>query len=167
MAHKFTAEIHILGINPFVFVPPRILDLIFEHAGKSRGPIPVKGTIHKLPYKQTLLRYAGYWRLYINTDMLTDSPKYVGKTITISITFDPEDRSIPLHPKLGVALNKNLKAKSIFNVLPPSLQKEINRYLSGLKTEESLNKNIKRAIDFLLGKEKFIGRPPLQATRQK
>jgi len=32
------------------------------------------------------------------------------------------------------------------------------RYLSFLKTEESLDRNITRAINFLLSKEQFIGR---------
>lgn len=35
---------------------------------------------------------------------------------------------------------------------------EIVRYLARLKTEESLEKNIKRAINFLLGNERFVGR---------
>jgi hypothetical protein len=48
--------------------------------------------------------------------------------------------------------------KDYFNSLPTSRQNEILRYLNNLKTEASLNKNILRAINFLVGKENFIGR---------
>lgn len=163
MPKKFSAIIEIIGINPFVFVPDKILEKIFEAAGKSKGAIPVKGTINKLAYKQTLVKYARYWRLYINTIMLKDSPKHVGRKISVSIEHDPEDRSIPLHPELSEALNKNLKAKRAFESLAPSLQKEINRYISRLKTGKSVDNNIKRAIGFLLGRERFAGRPAIKS----
>jgi len=40
----------------------------------------------------------------------------------------------------------------------PGRQKEIARYINNLKSEELVEKNIKRAIGFLLEKERFIGR---------
>ncbi|MBA3827680.1 MAG: DUF1905 domain-containing protein [Taibaiella sp.] len=92
--HHFQAPLNIIGINPFVFVPEKILALIFEQAGKSKGHIPVCGTVNSLPYKQTLVRYAGEWRLYINTAMLKNSPKRVGEVIDITIGYDGETRTI-------------------------------------------------------------------------
>lgn len=65
--YTFLATIEIIGINPFVFVPEEILKFIFEKAGKSKGPIPVKGTMNSIPYTQTLMKFRGEWRLYINT----------------------------------------------------------------------------------------------------
>jgi hypothetical protein len=76
--HKFQATIDIIGINPFVFIPENILKDIFKQAGKEKGPIPVKGTINAKPYKQTLVKFKGYWRLYINTTMLKNSPNRIG-----------------------------------------------------------------------------------------
>lgn len=155
---KFKADIAIIGINSYVVVPESILNEIFEQAGKSKGAIPVSGTINKQPYKQTLVRYSGLWRLYINTTMLKKSPDRVGETIDVTIGFDPSDRTITPHPKLIDALEKNPAAKSIFDSLSPSLRKEIVRYISFLKTAESVDKNVIKAIDFLLGKGKFVGR---------
>ena len=87
--HPFKAEIKLIGINPFVFVPEKILSEIFKKAGKDKGHIPVCGTINGVPYTQTLVRYSGEWRLYVNTVMLKNSPKRIGETIEISIAFDP------------------------------------------------------------------------------
>jgi hypothetical protein len=70
---KFNAEIKIIGVNPFIFVPAKVLRAIFKQAGRSR-------------------------------------------------------------------------------------QQEIVRYISFLKTEESIDRNILRAIDFLTGKGRFVGR---------
>ncbi len=154
----FNARIEIIGINPFVFVPDDILTDLFKQAGKDKGKIPVKGTINELPYKQTLVKYSGAWRLYINTLMLKNSPKRIGETIAVSIEFDPSDRTILPHPKLVKALEEKQEAKLVFEGLRPSLQHEIVKYIANLKTEESIDKNIIRAIDFLLGKARFIGR---------
>jgi len=158
---EFNGEIQIIGINPFVFVPNHILENIFEQAGKAKSPIPVCGTINGKPYQQTLMRYQGEWRLYINTLMLEKSPKKVGETISLTVAFDPADRSVKPHPKFLHALKNNPAAKLKFEDLIPSLQKEIIRYISSLKTEKSVDANVKRAIDFLLGRSSFVGREKL------
>ena len=49
-------------------------------------------------------------------------------------------------------------AKKIFDQLAPSLQKEIVRYIHNLKTEESMDRNVEKAIQFLHGKQRWIGR---------
>lgn len=157
-SYTFWTTIEIIGINPFVFVPEEILNAIFEKAGKSKGPIPVKGTVNTIPYTQTLMKFRGEWPLYINTTMLKNSPKRIGEQIEISIAYDPKKREIPIHPKLLKALNENKEANTVFQNLRPSLRYEIIRYISHLKTEESIDKNVLKAIAFLLGKGKFVGR---------
>ncbi len=158
MKFNFKAEIRILGINPFVFVPEDMLKEIFKQAGKDRGHIPIEGTVNGRPFKQTLVKYSGHWRLYINTTMLRKSPERIGETIELTIKFDAVSREIDPPEKFVFALNKNRAAKSVFDKLPPSRKKEIARYLACLKSEQSLDKNIDRAINFLLGKERFVGR---------
>jgi hypothetical protein len=154
----FNANIELIGINPYVLPPDKVLAKLFEEAKKDKGPIPIKGSINGNPYKQNLVRFKGAWRLYINTTMLKDSPKRIGEHIEVCIAFDPEERTIAVHPEFIKALAKNKTAKNVFDSLRPSLQKEIVRYLANLKTEESVTKNIPKAIDFLLGKGRFVGR---------
>jgi hypothetical protein len=156
--HNFKAAIDIIGINPFVFVPDQVLKAIFKQAGKDKGHIPVCGTINDNAFKQTLVRYSGSWRLYINTTMLKNSPQRIGETVEVAIEFDPINRIIEAHPKLLKAFEENQAAKKVFDSLPASRQKEIIRYISNLKTEGSIDKNVNRAIHFLLGKDRFIGR---------
>jgi hypothetical protein len=61
--HKFKARLGIIGINPFVHVPKKILSDIFKSAGKEKGHIPICGNINGKPYRQTLVKYSGEWRL--------------------------------------------------------------------------------------------------------
>lgn len=155
---SFSARIEIIGINPFVYVPQNVLNSIFSDAKKDKGPIPVRGVINGKAFTQTLVRYSGEWRLYINTLMLKDSPRKIGEIIQLSLEYDNEERIIQTHPAFIQALNKNKLAKKNFDSLSPSLQKEIVRYISRLKTEVAIAKNIEKTIGFLLGKNKFIGR---------
>jgi len=157
-AHHFKARIELIGINPFVYVPEPILKEVFRQAGKEKGHIPVCGAVNRKPYKQTLVRYSGEWRFYINTTMLKDSPKRIGELIEVSMRHDQEDRTIQPHPDLAKALRANKAAKKVFDGLPASRQKEIVRYIGALKTPESVKKNIERAIGFLLGSNRFVGR---------
>lgn len=156
--HEFFDTIKIIGINPYVSVPETILKEIFIVAKKEKGPIPIHGSINGKPYLQTLVKYAGEWRLYINTIMLDNSPKRIGEKIQVTIAFDPNERKIEMHPLLLKALNENKNAFSVFESLPPSRKKEIIRYISHLKTEEKIKENVSKAINFLLGNERFIGR---------
>src|SRR5215831_10559178 len=142
---KFKAEIDIIGVNPFVFMPDAVLKSIFKQADKDKGPIPIRGTINDNPYRQTLVKYRGPWRLYINNTMLTNSPKRIGEIVLITVEYDPVSRNIKPHPKLVKAFKENKDAKKNFDSLSPSRQNEIVRYISSLKTEESVIRNIKRA----------------------
>jgi len=155
----FKAQLDLIGINPFVAVPEPVLQEIFRIAGKDKGPIPVKGTVNGQPYMQTLVRFKGAWRLYINTSMLQNATQRIGEKIEVTITGNDDPPALLKAPAgFEAALKKDKAARAVFENLPPYLQKEINRYLLQLKTAESLHRNIQRAINFLKGKERFIGR---------
>jgi hypothetical protein len=154
----FSTKIYKIGINPYVLIPPAVLKEIFKQANKTKGPIPVCGKLNGYLFIQTLVKYSGKWRLYLNGPMRKAARIDVGDIATVKIEFDPRPREIEMHQKLKAALEKNKKAKTIFSQLPPSRQKEIIRYIGFLKSEEAVDKNVKRAIGFLSGKERFVGR---------
>ena len=154
----FAATLEIIDGNPFVLLPPPVLDSVFEEVGRRKGPVPVRGTINERPYQQTLVKFRGDWRLYVNLQMLNDSPRRIGEEIMVSIQVDTSDRRIKPHPKLVAMLKATPAAQAVFDDLAPSRQKEIVRYIDGLKTDQSVDRNVARARDFLLGKGRFVGR---------
>lgn len=155
---QFTASLAIIVGNPHVLLPTPILERIFQQANKDKGAIPVRGTINGRPYQQTLVKYSGEWRLYVNLKMLKDSPRRIGEEVDVKVEFDPSDRTIVPHPKFLKGLAGNAEANRVFEALSPSKQKEIIRYIANLKTEASVDRNVTRAINFLLGKGRFVGR---------
>lgn len=155
---KFKAKIEIIGINPFVFLPENVLKQLFKQANKDKGKIPVNMKIDGHSFTQTLVKHSGHWRLYLNTPMRRAAGKEVGDTARFGISYNDKVKVIPLHPKLLKALKRDKAAKKIFDSLSPSRRLEIVRYISFLKTEESINRNVDKAINFLKGKTRFVGR---------
>src|SRR5687767_1965099 len=138
----FKATIYKLGINPVVDPPDDVLAHVFESAGRSRGPIPVCGRLNGADYIQTLVKYRGKWRLYINGQMLKDSGLSVGDMANVEIKFDPRPREVPMPELLRDALAIDAAAAAAYERLTPSRQKEILRYLGSLKTDASRARNI-------------------------
>jgi hypothetical protein len=155
---SFSARIIKLGINPCMDVPLPVLKELFKKAGKSKSPIPVKGKLNGKPFIQTLVKYQGAWRFYLNTPMRNAAGIDEGDMAHVEIDFDPKPRIIPMHPGLIHALSQNKKAKEVFDKLVPSRQKEIVRYLNSMKTAESVKRNITKIIKHLSGKQPFAGR---------
>jgi len=153
---SFSAKIQIIGINPYVLLPSLVLKYIFQKAGKDRGAIPVQLKIGSKDFIQNLVKYSGKWRLYLNTPMRNAACKDVGDKIDIQIDFDPTPRTTPMHPKLKKAFKENKEAKIAFDQLSPSRQKEIMKYINFLKSEDSVDKNIQRAITILTSSKPFI-----------
>ena len=154
----FSAKIYIIGVNPYVLLPSAVLNYIFQKSGKEKGAIPVKLKIGREKFIQNLVKYSGKWRLYLNTPMRKAARKDVGDTIDIHIDFDPKPRTTPIHPRLEEAFKENPNARNVFEKLAPSRQKEILRYINFLKSEESVDKNVQRAISHLTDNKPFIGR---------
>lgn len=154
----FKATIAIIGINPYVLLPDKVLAALFLAAGREKGPIPVRGSIDGQPFLQTLVRYSGDWRLYVNTPMMKATGKGPGDVAVFEVAYDSQARIEPMPVRLQQALNKHPDAKNAFDALAPYLQKEMKRYINQLKTEASIDSNVDKAIRFLLGKGRFIGR---------
>jgi hypothetical protein len=156
--HTFTTALELIGVNPFVQLPDAVLTAICTQAGRTKGPIRVYGTINGQPYQQTLVRYAGQWRLYVNLSMLANSPRRIGEIITVAVAFNPAAPPALVSAAFEKALAETPAARRVFDALPPSRQLELVRYLARLKSEASLAHNLDRAIRFLLGKNRFVGR---------
>src|SRR5688572_9894000 len=106
----FRAKIFIIGINPYVLIPTAVLNLVFDQAGKNKGPIPVRGKLNGKPFIQTLVKYSGQWRLYLNDPMRKAGRCEVGDVASVSLTFDSRPRTTPMPPQLKAALLENKEA---------------------------------------------------------
>lgn len=147
----FSAEVRKIDINPYVRVPTDVIAKLQQDAQKEKGPIPVKGTLQGKPFSTTVVRFRGMWRLYLNTDMRRTANVEVGDQVTIGVQFDSATRTVPAPREFTLALSKNKQAEEAFKKLAPSRQKEILRYLNSLKQAETLERNIEKVVQILLG----------------
>ncbi|RLT27559.1 MAG: DUF1905 domain-containing protein [Chloroflexi bacterium] len=150
---RFRAPIYIVGINPLVDVPDRVLTALQRQSGIERGPIPVQGTLNGAPYRQTIVRYAGAWRLHLNGPMRQAAGIEAGDTASVTVEFDPTPRATPMPPLLLKAFSATPKARAAYDALSPSRQNEIRRYLASLKQEATIRRNVERVIAHLLGED--------------
>jgi hypothetical protein len=148
---SFTATIAILGVNPYVRVPERQLKRLFVAAGRDKGPIPITVTLKGKDFKQTLVRYRGDWRLYLNTPMRETANKRVGDRVTLTVEFDPNPRVQRMPTAFRTALRGSQEARRAYDDLPPSRKSEILRYLNHLKTKASLERNVRNVVGHLTG----------------
>lgn len=148
---SFNATIALLGVNPYVSVPGPALKRLCEAAGRDKSPIPIKVTIEGTSFRQTLVRYQGDWRLYLNTPMRKAANKQVGGRLKLVVEYDPTTRAERMPAALTQALRKDNLARLTFDRLAPSRQKEILRYLNHLKTKSSLERNVANVILHLRG----------------
>ncbi len=150
MKFSFKARIYKVGINPCVKVPKRISNKLIA----TKGYIPVKGKIEDHFFQQTLVpvKNEGY-RLYVNGPMLKGANLKLGQTAHFTIEQDTleRNRDHPMHMAFKGRLAEHDLLET-FQQFTPSRQKEINRYLNNLKSEEALNKNIDKLIRALKGK---------------
>lgn len=171
----FTSRIARIGVNLYVTPAAGVLRAIFAQAKRKTSPIPVRGTLQGAPFQQTLVRYAGAWRLYLNGPMLKAAgiaadgsgaghgrqPLKVGDRVRVELAFDPAPRTFPMPPAFERALalaqkSKNPNERAVyaaFFALAPSHQKEINRYLGFAKTPETLARNIAIVLAHLRGEK--------------
>lgn len=164
---KFTSEIKIINGNPYVRPPDKILQQLFIQAGKDKSPITVKGEINGAKFKQSLVRYQGDWRLYVNIIMAKAAhigfkksiSEIVGTNVDFEIEYDNSPPTFKMLPFIKEVLDKNVDAKKNWDKLIPSRQKEILRYFSWLKSEEARERNVSKLLSALTQKEtRFMAR---------
>jgi len=134
----FKAEIYKTGINYCVDVP----EFITSEMTATKGYIKIKGTVNNFLFKKSLVPVKnGLYRLFVNIPTLKGVNTAVGKTANFEIEQDFEvvKKEYPVPKMLTEQLTKR-KLIEDFNNLTESRKKKILKYLSFIKTEETLQK---------------------------
>ncbi len=140
----FSATIYIVGINPCVDVPEWVSGTL----QKKPGFIPVKGTVnvHKFIGNLVPVKHKPY-RLYLNLQMRQGAKADVGDVVTVTLENDFSTRVLPMPRALAQTFKLYPEAKEIWKGLPPSRQKEVKLYVSRLKSDEAIERNIDKLLN--------------------
>jgi hypothetical protein len=153
-ALSFTATVEIIGINPHVIVPDKIVAALLAKAGKKALPVPVAARVNETAYTANVVRYAGAPRLYLHGAVRKEAGVEVGDTVRIALAYDAKPRLRPAPAELLAALEESPQAKARWEALAPSHRKEFVAYLDNLKSQEALARNVERTIAMLLSRRK-------------
>jgi hypothetical protein len=142
--HQFKARIYKNGINFCVDVPAEITALLIA----VKGYIRIKGTVNGFEFTKFLVPVKnGPYRLFVNMITLKGAKTNAGEVAEFVIEQDEEnlEKEFPMPGRMTELLKeKNLAAA--FEALPYHRRKDILRYLHGIKTTETLEKNIQKVI---------------------
>jgi hypothetical protein len=147
MPERFSVSVYKLGINPCVDVPVEV-----SRAFAKKGYIPVRGTLNGHPIRATLVPMgSGRYRLFLNGEMRKRANVSVGDQVDLELEMDTQSRTVPMPADFALALQRNEAARTVYEQLSPSRQKEILSYLNWVKQPETLKRNIDKIIAKLEG----------------
>lgn len=152
MTYHFKAKIYKTGINWAVDVPQTIV----REMTPEKGYIRIKGQINNFDFIQTLVpvKNASY-RLFVNQIMMKGGKTALSETATFAIEQNRTlvEQLYPMPQSLSNALTKHLLHEQ-FKMLSVSRRKDIFKYLSSLKNNETIQRNIDKLIIQLQNKDK-------------
>lgn len=153
MSVNITSRIKIRGINPYVLVNAKQASAL---RNGWRKPMPVLVTLNGQPRKPARVNLMpagdGSFYLYLNGPLREASGTSVGDRVVARVSFDAAYRGGPTHrvpPALGHGLRARPRLARAWDALTPSRQKEILRYLAGLRSQAALERNIEKILAML------------------
>jgi len=125
-------------------IPPEIIESL--KAGKKP---PVKVTINGFTYRSTVAVMGGNYMVGVSAENRAGANVNGGDKIEVNIELDTEPRELELPAEFKKALEKNAKAKKVFESLSYSRKKVHVLPITTAKTDETRQRNINKAIDIL------------------
>lgn len=157
-----SAEILIRGINPYVLISK---DQAEKIKTGWRKPLPVVIRVNGQPAESWHINMMpagnGDFYLYLHGDVRKASSTNIGDTVSVEIAFDVNYRNGPqaMPEWFAKALADLPIASANWNKLSPSRQKELVRYMCGLKSSKAKSTNLERALNVLSGADdRFMAR---------
>jgi len=157
--HVFVGRIYKIGMIRYVDVPG---DVSKELDGGAH--VPVAGTVDGVALRSTLVsRGRNAYRLAIHGDIRRKLRVDAGAVVEIAICRDEEPREPELPPALVLALRNAPKAQRVFRGMTTALRRQIVRYLVAVKSQETLERRVKKFVQRLERRERPGAKPKLKA----
>lgn len=147
---KFKTKIFTGGGNTAGFwIPADVIDSF----GKGKR-VPVVVTINGYTFRNTIASYEGKFAIGVSMEHREKANIKVGDTVEIELVYDDKPREVEVPDYMQKELNKNPKAKEIFEKLAYSHKKEYVRWIIEAKKEETRNARLSKLNQMILDKSK-------------
>ena len=151
---RFTAKIEgkeagvVAAITPPVDVPEFY---------RTRGRVPVRGTINGFPYRSSLSPCAGRHMMQVNKLLLAGAGAQPGDIVDVVMDRDDEERTVEAPPLLKKALVKSKTAQANWQKLSFTHKKEMALAILGAKQEETRARRLEKLVEVLKTGKKWTG----------
>lgn len=120
-------------------------DEIVEKLGAGKRP-PVAVTINGYTYRSTVAVMGGKFMVGVSADVRDHAKVAGGDKVEVTLELDTAPRVLPVPADLQKALDKDPKAKKVFEALSYSRKQRLVIPVEKGKTQETRARNIAKAI---------------------
>lgn len=150
--HVFSGRMYRVGLIRFVDVPAEVSQAI----GNGAAHVAVRGEVDGVAVQSTLVsRGKGCYRLAIHGDIRKKLKVDAGAIVEIAIERDEGPREPVLPPALVLALRNSPKAQKAFRRMTTALRRQLVRYLTSVKQQETLERRVVKMVGMLERRQKL------------
>lgn len=150
--HVFSGRMYRVGLIRFVDVPAEVSQAI----GNGAAHVAVRGEVGGVAVQSTLVsRGKGCYRLAIHGDIRQKLKVDAGAIVEIAIERDEGPREPVLPPALVLALRNSPKAQKAFRRMTTALRRQLVRYLTSVKQQETLERRVVKMVGMLERRQKL------------
>lgn len=150
--YKFTAEL-IEGKRGGVGIQ---IPFSVEKEFGTKGQVKVKATFDGESYRGSLVpMWDGMHYIVVKKSIREAIGKTFGEKVKVTIVKDTESRTVEIPKDFESELNKNPKAKDIFDNFAYTHKKEYVRWIADAKKPETQQRRLHKAIEMIAGGKKY------------
>jgi hypothetical protein len=135
------------GTTMGMIVPPEIV----EQLGKGKRP-PVKVTINGYTYRSSVAVMGGKFMVGVANEHRKPAKVENGGTVDVTLELDLEKREVTVPPELAKALSKDKAAKTAWDKLSYSHQRQHAEPIANAKAEDTKARRVAKTMEMLKAK---------------
>ena len=144
MGERFETIVRLEGKSATMFEVPLDVRAVF---GRARPPVLV--TINGYTYRSTIAAYGDRYYLPLNRHNRQGAGVAAGDRIEVTVDADPEPRRVEVPPDLAAALQESDAARTNFEGMSFSHQREYVEWIAEAKREETRERRVASAVERL------------------
>lgn len=117
----------------------------------------MKGTINGYPFRSSLMPMSGQHRMIVNREIREGAGVKAGDTVSVVMERDQVERKVEIPAPLKKELAKSKAAKDRWTTLSYTQQKEMARFITETKQEETRTRRLAKVMDVLKFRKKWMG----------
>jgi Domain of unknown function (DUF1905)/Bacteriocin-protection, YdeI or OmpD-Associated len=124
---------------------------------RTRGRVPVRGTINGFPYRSSLMPCGGPHMMPVNKALCSGAGVKPGDVVDVVMERDDEERTVDAPPELNKELAKNKTAQANWEKMSFTHKKEMANSIREAKQEETRARRLAKVVQILKSGAKWTG----------